>query len=297
MILTKTCSKCKVEQPIANFSKNKCIKDGYCNWCKECTKESHRKIYIQNRDKILAKHKEYRENNKEKIKKLCADWYIRNRDEVKEKHRIYHRTHREERLAYSKKYNARPEVKEHRAEYVKNNRERIRMVQQRWRDSNREEYRRRHREYYHNNKDKNKQWHKKWRDSHKEQIKDFRKRYREENKEKINQYHLNRLHNDPVYKMKEQTRNMVRYVFRERGHRKESRTADILGCDLDFFCDYMFKTWEKNYGKPWNGEPYHIDHIVPLATAKTEEDIIRLCHYTNLQMLTPEDNMDKSDKI
>ena len=38
---------------------------------------------------------------------------------------------------------------------------------------------------------------------------------------------------------------------------------------------------------------YHIDHIVPLATAQTEEDVIKLCHYTNLQLLTAKDNLEK----
>jgi len=45
-----------------------------------------------------------------------------------------------------------------------------------------------------------------------------------------------------------------------------------------------------NYGN-WNGIPnkknvsWEIDHIMPLDSAKTEEDIIRLNHYTNLQPL------------
>lgn len=41
----------------------------------------------------------------------------------------------------------------------------------------------------------------------------------------------------------------------------------------------------------------HIDHIIPLATAKTEEDVIKLCHYTNLQLLKGEDNLSKGDKL
>lgn len=45
-------------------------------------------------------------------------------------------------------------------------------------------------------------------------------------------------------------------------------------------------TWE-NYGK-YNGElnyGWDIDHIIPLTTAKTEDDVIRLSHYTNLRPL------------
>ena len=73
--------------------------------------------------------------------------------------------------------------------------------------------------------------------------------------------------------------------------------------------------WEERYGKAEEvidyagrrmlkaacGDPYSsyqptIDHIKPIATAKTEQDVIDLCHYTNLQMLKPEDNLAKSDK-
>jgi hypothetical protein len=41
---------------------------------------------------------------------------------------------------------------------------------------------------------------------------------------------------------------------------------------------------------------YHIDHIKPLKLAKTEEEVYILNHYTNLQLLTPKDNLKKSDK-
>lgn len=45
-------------------------------------------------------------------------------------------------------------------------------------------------------------------------------------------------------------------------------------------------TWN-NYGL-YNGQPdygWDIDYIIPLKTAKTEEDIIRLNNYTNLQTI------------
>ena len=44
--------------------------------------------------------------------------------------------------------------------------------------------------------------------------------------------------------------------------------------------------WD-NYGK-YNGCPnfgWDIDHITPLSTAMTEDDMIKLNHYTNLQPL------------
>lgn len=52
-------------------------------------------------------------------------------------------------------------------------------------------------------------------------------------------------------------------------------------------------TWE-NYGK-YNGEleyGWDIDHIIPLSSAKNEDDLLRLNHYTNLQPLCSKVNRD-----
>jgi hypothetical protein len=56
----------------------------------------------------------------------------------------------------------------------------------------------------------------------------------------------------------------------------------------DLFTEKM--NWD-NYGK------WHVDHIIPLSSANTEEEIYKLCHYTNLQPLWAEDNIKKSNKI
>jgi hypothetical protein len=41
----------------------------------------------------------------------------------------------------------------------------------------------------------------------------------------------------------------------------------------------------------------HIDHIIPISTAKTEQDVIKLNHYTNLQWLIDKDNLKKSNRL
>lgn len=92
------------------------------------------------------------------------------------------------------------------------------------------------------------------------------------------------------------TTKRTKKILRDITDNTEKKT-EILGCSFDEVYKYLLSTWEKNYGKPWDGGPYHIDHIIPLATAKTEEEAIKLCHYTNLQLLTPEDNMVKNAKV
>lgn len=59
---------------------------------------------------------------------------------------------------------------------------------------------------------------------------------------------------------------------------------------LDYTCKECVSEFNKKYS--WD-----IDHIVPLSTATTEEDLIRLNHYTNLQPLCSKVNRDiKRDK-
>ena len=42
---------------------------------------------------------------------------------------------------------------------------------------------------------------------------------------------------------------------------------------------------------------WHIDHIIPLSSAKKQEDLYKLCHYTNTQPLWAEDNLKKGSKL
>ena len=85
---------------------------------------------------------------------------------------------------------------------------------------------------------------------------------------------------------------MIGNSLRFNGYVKNSKTEDILGCAFEDFKLYLenkfepWMTWD-NYGK-FNSElnyGWDIDHIIPLDTAETEDDIIRLNHYTNLQPL------------
>ena len=48
--------------------------------------------------------------------------------------------------------------------------------------------------------------------------------------------------------------------------------------------------WD-NYGS------WHIDHIIPLSSAKTTEELNTLCHYTNLQPLWASENLSKGKKM
>ena len=71
-----------------------------------------------------------------------------------------------------------------------------------------------------------------------------------------------------------------------------------MGCSPQFLKEYLENQFTE--GMSWDNHSqygWHIDHIIPLSSANTEEEIYNLCHYTNLQPLWAEENLRKSDKI
>ena len=84
----------------------------------------------------------------------------------------------------------------------------------------------------------------------------------------------------------------------EKGYTKKSKTYKILGCDYETIYHHLLNTYIKNYNCEWDGkEKVHIDHIIPISIANSEEEVIKLCHYSNLQLLKEKDNILKSNKL
>jgi hypothetical protein len=135
----------------------------------------------------------------------------------------------------------------------------------------------------------------------------MRKEYSNHNKELEYLYQLKYRENNPNYN-KDWQKNKREYdvLFRLRGNlrarlcniikNKTTKTLDSVGLDINEFKKFIenkFKDgmcWE-NYGE------WHIDHIQPLSSGNSVEEILQLNHYTNLQPLWAEDNLKKSNKI
>jgi hypothetical protein len=78
---------------------------------------------------------------------------------------------------------------------------------------------------------------------------------------------------------------------------KHYKTIDMLGIDFISYSEYLAKKFVgvmtlENYGTVW-----HIDHIIPLASAKNEQELMQLLHYTNTQPLFAKDNLSKGAKL
>lgn len=152
-----------------------------------------------------------------------------------------------------------------------------------YKEKNKKRIKDKDKEYRNKNQDKIK----KWKKEHKEEIKKYNKEYKNKRKQE-----------DNLFKIICQTRILINNSFRRKSIKKGSKTEQILNCNFKTFYNHLLATFKNNYGYEWNEtEKIHIDHVIPLSTAKTEKDIIKLCHYSNLQLLKAEDNLKKKDKL
>lgn len=119
-----------------------------------------------------------------------------------------------------------------------------------------------------------------------------KKRYHE----RMREYSNNRLKTDQVFAMKRRMRSRMSYALNEKGYTKKSKTYEILGCEWQDFIAHIESMFRD--GMNWNNrDQWHVDHIVPLASAKNEEEMIELMHYKNTRPLWAFDNLSKGAKI
>ena len=115
----------------------------------------------------------------------------------------------------------------------------------------------------------------------------------------------NRRRVDPLFNLKNNTRSLINTSLKSKGFDKKSKTSQILGCSFEDFKLYIeskFEIWMnwENHGEYTGNynETWQYDHIIPISSAKNEEDIIKLNHYTNLQPLCSKKNIiDKNRKL
>jgi hypothetical protein len=130
----------------------------------------------------------------------------------------------------------------------------------------------------------------------KEKCAERKKIYNQKNKvelqKKRNEYRKKRKKTDELYKLTNSIRRNINNAFKRNGYNKTSKTFELLSCSFEEFKTYLESSWESwmnwdNYGL-YNGEPnygWDIDHIIPSSSAMTEEELIKLNHFTNLQPL------------
>lgn len=135
-----------------------------------------------------------------------------------------------------------------------------------------------------------------WRANNPEKAKEHAKKWVQKNKPKINAYRKKKQANDPKFAMAMRCRNRLGYALKAKGFRKESKTSDMLGCSWEYLCAHLESQFTGGLG--WdNRHLWHIDHIIPLASAKTMEELMILARWDNLQPMWGPDNLAKGDKM
>jgi len=147
-------------------------------------------------------------------------------------------------------------------------------------------------EYYKKNKDKLKQRQKEYYENNRDKVKEYAKEYSQNNKDKLNKYRNERMKNDPLFKMKCRLRIRTCEAFKSKFWYKNNTTQKMLGCDFETAHKHLERQFTKGMNWENQGE-WHIDHIIPLASVNTKSELIKLCHYTNLQPVWSEDNLSK----
>ena len=233
--------------------------------CLECNRIWALSYWKRNKEKVALSHKAYVEQNKDKIRSKYREYYLKNRPALLDKAAKYRSEHRQELAEWGKKY----------------------------REENREKVRERRRLSYIKNREARVLYYRKYREKNQEVIK--KSRHTEEFKEYQNSYMRWKRRTDPLFRLSSRIRSRVIRSIKAQGFKKTSLTSQILGCDWETLKLHLERQFQE--GMSWeNIGQWHIDHVHPLAQAKTEEELLALCHYSNLQPLWATDNFSKGRK-
>lgn len=101
---------------------------------------------------------------------------------------------------------------------------------------------------------------------------------------------------DEIYTLKILLRTRLTKVLKRERVPKTTDTRTMLGCGYRELKEHLEKQFTD--GMSWKNQgEWHIDHIIPLASAKNKEELYELFHYTNLQPLWANENLSKGSSI
>ena len=126
------------------------------------------------------------------------------------------------------------------------------------------------------------------------------KKYFKKHHDKIKNYQKNykssRRKNDILFRLSGNLSSRIRQFLSVKNLRKKNTTFEIVGCnptELKIYLEQKF-----THGMTWDNQgEWHIDHKIPLSSAKTEEELYKLCHFTNLQPMWATENIKKGAKL
>jgi hypothetical protein len=196
--------------------------------------------------------------SKDALRSNCIDCQIKYKKENSEKIKEQYKLYNQKRKTEKK-------------EWAQKNKEKVELSRKKWLENNKDYVRKNSKEYNH-------LWYQKNKEYRKEYAREKQKIYRATN---------------PLFKLKQNLRRRInRYI-----KNKSISTELILGINYEDFLIYIQSKFTEGMTLEKLGRGIHIDHIIPLSSAKTEKELLKLCHYKNLQPLWAVDNLRKSNKV
>jgi hypothetical protein len=202
----------------------------------------------------------------EKRKEYHKQYYIRNRENEVEQRKQYYTENKEK-------------IKERAIQYYLNNKEKVIEYQKNYEDQNKEKVKERMKQYHLNNQEK---------------VKDRKKEYYLKSKCEHDKGKGGcKICNIYQYLVKLQ-RSQVQRIIKSTTLNKTKSTIEYLDCSPEYFKEYL----QKKMIDGMSFDNIHIDHIKPVSKFNLEDpdELLKCCHYTNMQPLLAYDNIVKSDK-
>jgi len=131
----------------------------------------------------------------------------------------------------------------------------------------------------------------KFKDGFLERCNDCAEERKKELSKKYNRKKYERIMNDPIAKSRKNARRMILSAFRYVGSKKNAKTYEIIGLNAG-----KFEQWLRDVSdvKPETHD-VHIDHIIPISSAQSHDEVLALSHFSNLQWLAHDENIRKRD--
>jgi hypothetical protein len=125
----------------------------------------------------------------------------------------------------------------------------------------------------------------------------YQKEWYNKNKDKVNEKRILRKEKNPIFLISCNIRKRTSEYLKKNKISKTNKTFEIIGMSPSELYDYLESKFTE--GMSWDNYGtygWHIDHKIPLSSARNEEELYKLCHYSNLQPLWWYDNLRKSNK-
>lgn len=184
------------------------------------------------------------------------------------------------------------EIKKQRKSFRDSNKEKLYLKNKIYREKKRQILREKKKQYYRDNIKKVREY----REKNRYKINKTANDYRRRNRDAINKKAKERYHNDTLFKLSKNIRNRIASSFKRGVLIKNRKTIDFIGITYNELRDYIELQFKN--GMSWeNRNEWHIDHIVPLTLAKTEDELYKLSHYSNLRPIWNFENLMKYNKL